>query len=298
MKFCANVSILFKEAPFLERFERAARAGFNAVEFWWPADESLDEVEAAIKAAGLEVALFNFDAGELPKGDRGLLSDPARAQRFRENVPVALELAQRIGCERLNALVGIAPRPASARPSSTSPPRTSRWAADQAAAHGTDITIEAVNPTRTDPTSCRTRARPRPSSTPSTARTSASSRTSTTCSAWRGTSSRRSARSCRGSATSRSPMCPPAASPAPARSTTPSSSTRSRPGYGGWIGLEYNPSTATTEETLAWLPEGSSVLPEESIGFIGLGVMGGPWPATSSRRPRAGRPQPHPRSEA
>ena len=49
MKFCANVSILFKEVPFLERFERAARAGFTAVEFWWPAGEALDEVEAAIE---------------------------------------------------------------------------------------------------------------------------------------------------------------------------------------------------------------------------------------------------------
>ena len=49
MKFCANVSILFKEVPFLERFERAAAAGFAAVEFWWPAGEALDEVEAAIR---------------------------------------------------------------------------------------------------------------------------------------------------------------------------------------------------------------------------------------------------------
>ncbi|MGH2968567.1 MAG: hydroxypyruvate isomerase family protein, partial [Solirubrobacteraceae bacterium] len=60
MRFCANVSILFKEVPFLERFERAARAGFGAVEFWWPA-EPLDEVEAAIAEAGVSVALFNFD---------------------------------------------------------------------------------------------------------------------------------------------------------------------------------------------------------------------------------------------
>src|SRR3954462_8444411 len=92
MKFCANVSILFKDAPFLDRFERAAAAGFAAVEFWWPAGEALADVEAAIRDAGVQVALFNFDGGDMASGDRGLLSDPDRALQFRENVPVALGL--------------------------------------------------------------------------------------------------------------------------------------------------------------------------------------------------------------
>ena len=56
MRFCANVSILFKEAPFLERFGRAKRAGFSAVEFWWPSDEDLGEVKAAIGDVGLAAA--------------------------------------------------------------------------------------------------------------------------------------------------------------------------------------------------------------------------------------------------
>src|SRR3954454_16071965 len=107
MKFCANVSILFKEVPFLERFERAAAAGFAAVEFWWPVGEALDEVEAAIREAGLGGPPFQFDGGAMPKGDRGRLSAPDRAHRSRENVPVALAPARRIGCERLNALVGV-----------------------------------------------------------------------------------------------------------------------------------------------------------------------------------------------
>ena len=94
MRFCANVSILFKDAPFLDRFERAAAAGFSAVEFWWPAGERLDEVEDAIARAGLSVALFNFDAGDMAAGDRGLLSDRDRAHGFRENLPVALDLAR------------------------------------------------------------------------------------------------------------------------------------------------------------------------------------------------------------
>ena len=106
MKFSANVSILFKEVPFLERFGRAREAGFSAVEFWWPSGEDLGEVEAAIRDAGLSVALFNFDAGDMPAGERGLVSDPGRVEQFRENVPVALGLAQRLGCRRMNVLVG------------------------------------------------------------------------------------------------------------------------------------------------------------------------------------------------
>ena len=57
MRYCANVSILFKEVPLLERFGRAAEAGFSAVEFWWPSGEDLGQVEAAIREAGLEVRL-------------------------------------------------------------------------------------------------------------------------------------------------------------------------------------------------------------------------------------------------
>lgn len=97
MRFSANVSILFKEVPFLERFGRAKEAGFSAVEFWWPTGEDLAEVEQTIKDADLRVALFNFDAGDMPAGDRGLVSDPDRQQQFRENVPTALDLAQRYG---------------------------------------------------------------------------------------------------------------------------------------------------------------------------------------------------------
>ncbi|HEX2729396.1 MAG TPA: TIM barrel protein, partial [Rubrobacteraceae bacterium] len=106
MKFSANVSILFKEVSLLERFGRAAESGFTAVEFWWPAGEDLGEVERAVKDAGLQVALFNFDAGDMPAGERGLVSDPERTEQFRENVPVALELACSLGCGRMNILAG------------------------------------------------------------------------------------------------------------------------------------------------------------------------------------------------
>ena len=145
MRFCANVSILFKEAPFLERFGRARGAGFSAVEFWWPNQENLEEVEAAIKGAGLEVALFNFDAGDMPGGDRGLLGDPDRQEQFKENVPVALELAQRLGCSRLNALVGQEISGMSREEQLDLARENVAWAAGRAAEYGIEVLVEAVN---------------------------------------------------------------------------------------------------------------------------------------------------------
>ena len=145
MRFCANVSILFKEAPFLERFRRAADAGFSAVEFWWPEGEDLGKVEEAVKEAGLRVALFNFYAGDMPAGDRGLLSDPERQESFRENVPVALELARRLGCSKLNALVG-QEIPGMSREAQLDLARENvAWAAGLATEYGVEVLVEPVN---------------------------------------------------------------------------------------------------------------------------------------------------------
>jgi hydroxypyruvate isomerase len=106
INFDLNISITLKEAPFLSRFEHAARLGFTAVEFWWPADEDRAALVRQVRDLGLQVALFNFDGGDLAAGDRGLLNDPAREAQFHANLPIALELAHQLGCTRLNALVG------------------------------------------------------------------------------------------------------------------------------------------------------------------------------------------------
>ncbi|MBA3950950.1 MAG: TIM barrel protein [Rubrobacter sp.] len=146
MRFCANLSILFKEVPLLDRFGRAAEAGFAAVEFWWPGYEAdLGEVERAVKDAGLEVALFNFDAGDMPGGDRGLVSDPGRQEQFRENVPVALELARALGCRRLNALAGHEIGGMGREEQLSIARENVRFAADRASEHGIGVMVEAVN---------------------------------------------------------------------------------------------------------------------------------------------------------
>jgi len=145
MRFCANVSILFKEVSLPERFGRAAEAGFSAVEFWWPSGEDLGEVEQAVRDAGVEVALFNFDAGDMPGGDRGLVSDPEREQQFRENVPVALELARSLGCRKMNVLAGHEIEGMSREEQLELARENVRFAADEAEQYGVEVMVEAVN---------------------------------------------------------------------------------------------------------------------------------------------------------
>jgi hydroxypyruvate isomerase len=145
VRFSANLSFLFKDAPFIERFARARAAGFDGVEFMWPGLDALDAVERAVAETGLEVALFNFDAGDIPAGDRGLLSDPARQDEFRANVPIALDLASRIGCRRLNALVGLRVAGLELEAQLALARENAAWAAEQARAQGATVLIEAVN---------------------------------------------------------------------------------------------------------------------------------------------------------
>jgi hydroxypyruvate isomerase len=145
MRFSANVSIMFREVPFLDRFERAREAGFSAVEFWWPAEVDPGEVAKAVKGAGLEVALFNFDAGDMAAGDRGLAGDPGRDRQFRENVPIALGLARSLGCRRMNALVGHELPGMDRDEQLALASENVRFAAREAEAAGVTVMVEAVN---------------------------------------------------------------------------------------------------------------------------------------------------------
>jgi hydroxypyruvate isomerase len=112
LRYDVNCSILFTELPVLERPAAAAAAGFDAVEFWWPfpeavpADADVDAFVAAIRDAGVSLAGLNFAAGDMPGGDRGLVSWPARSQEFRDNVDVAVGIGEQLGCASFNALYG------------------------------------------------------------------------------------------------------------------------------------------------------------------------------------------------
>lgn len=112
IRFTANLSIMFTELPLLERPAAARAAGLDACEFWWPfstpapTDTETDAFATAIADAGLALTGLNFAAGDMPAGDRGLLSSPAEAAAFRDNVDIAVGLARRLGCKALNALYG------------------------------------------------------------------------------------------------------------------------------------------------------------------------------------------------
>lgn len=109
-KLAANVSLLFAELPFAERFAAAARAGFRYVEYQFPYPfGTATEIAQRAKDAGVEVVLHNLPAGDAAKGDRGITCQPARVNEFREGVDRAIEYAKAVGCPRLNALAGIAP---------------------------------------------------------------------------------------------------------------------------------------------------------------------------------------------
>ncbi|UZJ33614.1 TIM barrel protein [Streptomyces endophytica] len=113
-RFNVNLSILFTELPLLERPAAARAAGFTAVELWWPwvdapvpEQAELDALRDALNDAGTRLVGLNFYAGQLPGPDRGALSVPGEeSEKFRANVPVAIEFAQSLGCTTFNALYG------------------------------------------------------------------------------------------------------------------------------------------------------------------------------------------------
>ncbi|MFG2818280.1 TIM barrel protein [Kitasatospora sp. NPDC048365] len=110
--FTINLSILFTELPLLERPAAAAAAGFTAAELWWPFGENhtpsqaeLDELRKAFTDAGVQLTGINF-VDDLTKGARGTVSLPAERERFRENIPVTVGLAESLGTKAVNALYG------------------------------------------------------------------------------------------------------------------------------------------------------------------------------------------------
>lgn len=105
--YAANISMLFTEYPFVERIDRAAAAGFRAIEFQFPYAEDVDGIAQALANHGMTLALFNLPAGDFAAGDRGIANNPTKRPQFRDGVARGLELAQRFGCAKINCLVGM-----------------------------------------------------------------------------------------------------------------------------------------------------------------------------------------------
>ncbi|MBX0326463.1 TIM barrel protein [Oscillochloris sp. ZM17-4] len=143
--FDLNISITMPGLPYARRIDEAARMGFTAVELWWPRGEDLGALARRVSDAGLSVALINFDGGDLAAGERGFLNDPVRQAEFRASAPAALDLARRLGCHQLNALVGRW-LPGEPRESQLARVRENlTWVCDLAAHAGVTVLLEALN---------------------------------------------------------------------------------------------------------------------------------------------------------
>lgn len=108
-KLAANVSMLFPQLDFLDRFAAAAAAGFRAVEYQFPYEHDASEVARRARDARVEVVLHNLPLGGNPKVERGIACLPGREREFRDNVERGIEYARAAGCPRLNCISGIAP---------------------------------------------------------------------------------------------------------------------------------------------------------------------------------------------
>lgn len=108
-RFAANLTMLFNEVPFRDRFERAAKAGFTAVEFLFPYAYRPEEIRSRLQAHGLQLVLHNLPAGDWDAGERGIACLPDRIDEFREGVALGIEYASALGVGQLNCLAGKAP---------------------------------------------------------------------------------------------------------------------------------------------------------------------------------------------
>ncbi|MBS0232714.1 MAG: hydroxypyruvate isomerase [Proteobacteria bacterium] len=144
-KFAANLSLLFNELPFLDRFEAAAAAGFNAVEFLFPYEFDPEDIRARLKANGLHLALFNLPAGNWAAGERGLAIYPNLTAEFRDSVARATKYAIALGCTQLHCLAGIVPPGGDIRAMRKTYVENLRHAAHALADNGITLLIEAIN---------------------------------------------------------------------------------------------------------------------------------------------------------
>ena len=144
-RFSANLSMLFTEHDFLDRFDAAARAGFKAVEYVGPYDHPPETVAARLKKNGLSQVLFNLPLGDWGKGERGIAVLPDRIDEFRRGVDTAITYAKALGCPQVNCLAGIAPEDVSQAELEDLFVHNLSYAAKRLEDAGIRLLIEAIN---------------------------------------------------------------------------------------------------------------------------------------------------------
>ncbi len=143
--FAANLTMLFNELPFLERFEAAAKADFQAVEFLFPYAFAVEDIQQRLDTHGLELVLHNLPAGDWDAGERSIACLPDRVQEFRAGVATAIRYAQALGVEQLNCLAGKAPAGVASDELHQTFVSNLRYAAAELGAVGMRLLIEPIN---------------------------------------------------------------------------------------------------------------------------------------------------------
>lgn len=144
-KFAANLTMLFNEVPFLERFDAAAAAGFTAVEFLFPYDYPAEQLKDALERNRLQLVLHNLPAGNWAAGERGIACHPDRVAEFRDGVGKAIAYASVLGVKQVNCLAGIPPAGVSDAVARATFVDNLKFAAPKLAAAGIKLLIEPIN---------------------------------------------------------------------------------------------------------------------------------------------------------
>lgn len=148
LKFAANLSMMYPEHHFLDRFDAAASDGFRGVEYLFPYEHPAAQLRRRLDAAGLTQVLINAPAGDWASGERGIASVPGRQEEFSAGLRSALEYAAELGCPRIHVMAGTIPSgtdDAHRRTRWDTYRKNIDWAARRAAAYGIDILVEAIN---------------------------------------------------------------------------------------------------------------------------------------------------------
>lgn len=144
-RFAANLSMMFNEVSFLDRFAEARRAGFEGVEFLFPYEHPAGEIRRRLDDAGLAQVLFNAPPGDWAKGERGLAALPGRVAEFRDGIRTALDYAGVLGCKLVHCMAGIVPTEVAPMTAASLYAANLAWAAEQALAAGVRLAIEPIN---------------------------------------------------------------------------------------------------------------------------------------------------------
>jgi hydroxypyruvate isomerase len=144
-KLAANLTMLFNEVAFLDRFDQAGKAGFKGVEFLFPYDFTVEQIKEKLTANKLELVLHNLPAGNWAGGERGIACHPDRVSEFQEGVAKAISYAKPLGVKQVNCLAGIQPQGVSDADARATFVANLKFAADKLKAEGIRLVTEPIN---------------------------------------------------------------------------------------------------------------------------------------------------------